>query len=149
MRKFDLQQAKIAAFGSTRRARVSAEQDPNLQKLVACGADVCCIFGKTWDFHVTEALRIGLDDNLAMISDSVAFLRQATGKAVFYDAEHFFDGWKANPAYALDTLAAAFEAGAERLILCDTNGGSLPAEVSAAVNAVRASAPSDPWYSCA
>lgn len=136
-----LKQARIAAFGSTRRARISAEEDPNLRKLVECGADVCCIFGKTWDFHVTEALRIGLPDNLAMIADSVSFLRQATGKSVFYDAEHFFDGFKANPDYALQTLAAAHSAGAERLILCDTNGGSLTSEVVRAVRAVRAHLP--------
>ena len=141
VRNLPLKTAQIAAFGSTRRAKVTADQDPNLAKLVECGADVCCIFGKTWDFHVTEALRIGLPDNLAMISDSVRFLREATAKPVFYDAEHFFDGWKANAEYALATLTAAFEAGAARLILCDTNGGSLPSDVSEAVAAVRAHLP--------
>lgn len=133
--------AKISAFGSTRRARVSAAEDANLQKLVACGADLCCIFGKTWDFHVIEALRIGLEDNLAMIADSVSFLQEATGKPVFYDAEHFFDGWKANPDYALQTLAAAYQAGAQRLVLCDTNGGCLTRDVVAAIRAVRARLP--------
>ncbi|TVR41905.1 MAG: citramalate synthase [Planctomycetota bacterium] len=141
VRSLGLTTSQISAFGSTRRARISAEEDPNLRKLVECGADVCCIFGKTWDFHVTEALRIGLPDNLAMISDSVAFLRQATGKPVFYDAEHFFDGYKANPSYALDTLRSAHQAGAQRLILCDTNGGSLTHEVVSAIRAVRQALP--------
>ncbi|MFW5830199.1 MAG: citramalate synthase, partial [Planctomycetota bacterium] len=136
-REIELRHARIAAFGSTRRARLSAADDPNLQKLVAARAGVCTIFGKTWDLHVREALRIGMDDNLAMIRDSVAFLLAETGKPVFYDAEHFFDGWKANPDYALDTLQAAHEAGASRLILCDTNGGSLPQEVQTAMAAVH------------
>ena len=133
VQKLELTTAKVTAFGSTRRARVTAEEDANLQKLVASGADVCCIFGKTWDLHVTDALRIELSDNLEMIADSVRYLREATGKPVFYDAEHFFDGWKANPAYALDTVQAAFDAGAERLILCDTNGGSLPSDITKAI----------------
>lgn len=133
----DLKQARISAFGSTRRARVTAAEDPNLQKLVASGADRCCIFGKTWDLHVREALRIELADNLKMIADSVAFLKAETGNPVFYDAEHFFDGYKANSEYALDTLQAAHEAGAERLILCDTNGGILPQEVTPFIAAVQ------------
>jgi 2-isopropylmalate synthase len=132
-----LRHARIAAFGSTRRAKLAAADDPNLQKLVASQAGVCTIFGKTWDLHVTEALRISLDDNLAMIADSVAYLRAETGRPVFYDAEHFFDGWKANPSFALDTLQAAHEAGAERLILCDTNGGSLPSDIEAGIDALR------------
>ena len=129
--------ARISAFGSTRRAQVSAEDDPNLRELVASRADVTCIFGKTWDLHVTEALRVGLDDNLAMIADSIAFLRRETGRPVFYDAEHFFDGFRANRAYAIDTLRAAVEARADRIILCDTNGGSLPSQVLEGVRAVR------------
>jgi 2-isopropylmalate synthase len=141
VRSLGLRQARIAAFGSTRRATLAAAEDPNLQKLVAAGADACCIFGKTWDLHVTEALRIGLEDNLEMIRDSVAFLATATGKPVFYDAEHFFDGYKANPAYALRTVQAARDGGAQRIILCDTNGGSLPEQVTAAVAAVQAAVP--------
>jgi 2-isopropylmalate synthase len=141
VKKLSLSIAKIAAFGSTRRAKTTPADDDNLRKLVAAGADVITIFGKTWDLHVRDALRITLDENLALVKDSVAFLRQATGKPVFYDAEHFFDGYKANPAYALDTLCAAQDAGATRLILCDTNGGSLPDQVSAAVAAVRARLP--------
>ena len=131
-----LNKAKISAFGSTRRAKVTAAEDGNLNKLVASGADICCIFGKTWDFHVTEALRIPLETNVEMIADSVAYLKAETGRTVFYDAEHFFDGYKANNSYALDTVEAAWKAGAERLILCDTNGGSLPHEVTAAIQAV-------------
>lgn len=136
-----LQTARITAFGSTRHAKHAPGGDPNLRKLVAAGAHVCCIFGKSWDMQVTEALRIGLPDNLKMIADSVAFLLQETGKPVFYDAEHFFDGYRANPGYALDSVAAAFEAGASRIVLCDTNGGSLPEQVSAAVAAVRSRLP--------
>ncbi len=141
VRSLTLGQAKIAAFGSTRHVKNTPEADPNLQKLVASRADVICIFGKTWDLHVVEALRVPLADNLAMIASSVAFLKKATGRPVFYDAEHFFDGWKANPSYALDTVEAAWKAGAERLILCDTNGGSLPEEVRAGVAAVQGRIP--------
>ncbi len=136
VQELKLENAKVSAFGSTRRAKVSAAEDANLNKLVEANADLCCIFGKTWDFHVTEALRISLEANLEMIADSVAYLKEQTGKTVFYDAEHFFDGFKANNAYALDTVEAAWKAGAERLILCDTNGGALPHEITAAVAAV-------------
>jgi 2-isopropylmalate synthase len=141
VRDLPRQTARIAAFGSTRHVRNTPDADPNLGKLVAAGADLTCIFGKTWDLHVRDALRVSLDDNLAMIASSVAYLRTASGRPVYYDAEHFFDGYRANPAYALATLAAAHGAGAERLILCDTNGGSLPAQVEAAVRAVRAHVP--------
>ncbi|MCS6970952.1 MAG: citramalate synthase [Planctomycetota bacterium] len=140
-RALSLSTARLAAFGSTRHFRNRPEEDPNLQALVAAEADACCIFGKTWDLHVRDALRVSLDDNLEMIASSVAYLRRATGRPVFYDAEHFFDGFRANPEYALATLAAAWQAGAERLVLCDTNGGSLPEQVTAAVQAVRARFP--------
>jgi 2-isopropylmalate synthase len=141
VRDLGLKNAKIAAFGSTRRAKLAAKDDDNLQKLVASGADVCTIFGKTWDLHVTDALRVSLDDNVAMIADSVAFLKSATGKPVFYDAEHFFDGYRANPEYALKTVEAAHRAGADRIVMCDTNGGSLPSFVTEATKAVRARLP--------
>ncbi len=141
VKKLTLERAKVSAFGSTRHVKNAPGDDPNLQKLVAAGADLICIFGKTWDLHVTEALRVSLPDNLAMIGTSVGYLRQATGRPVFYDAEHFFDGYRANPAYALDTLQAAHDAGAERLILCDTNGGSLPSQITEAMAAVRARLP--------
>jgi 2-isopropylmalate synthase len=137
VQKLPRSQARICAFGSTRRAKTGAADDDNLRKLVAAKADVITIFGKTWDLHVREALRVSLDDNLAMIDDSVRFLAAATGRPVFYDAEHFFDGYRANPEYALATLAAAHQAGAQRLILCDTNGGAMPAEVGAAIAQVQ------------
>jgi len=123
-----LKHAKIAAFGSTRRAKIAAEDDTNLKELVASGAPTVTIFGKTWDFHVTEVLKTTLDENLAMIRDSVAFLKSKK-REVFYDAEHFFDGYKSNPEYALKTLAAAEAGGADTIILCDTNGGTLPEDV--------------------
>ncbi len=137
-----LNTAKVTAFGSTRHAKNAAKDDANLQKLVAAQADVICIFGKTWDLHVTDALRITLDENLELIRTSVAYLKEQSGRPVFYDAEHFFDGYKANPEYALKTLEAAFNAGAVRLILCDTNGGAMPQQVTAAVQVVRARLPS-------
>jgi 2-isopropylmalate synthase len=140
-RELTRRHAKVSAFGSTRRAQVKAEDDPNLRELVASRADLTCIFGKSWDLHVTEALRVGLDDNLAMIADSVAFLRKETGRPVFYDAEHFFDGFRANRAYTLETLRAAVEARADRIVLCDTNGGSLPSQIAEAVRVVRETFP--------
>ena len=140
-RSLGLKTAKLSAFGSTRHFKNAPQDDPNLQALVTAAADATCIFGKTWDLHVREALRVSLDDNLEMISSSVAFLAKATDKPVFYDAEHFFDGYKANAEYALRTLEAAHTAGAQRLVLCDTNGGSLPDQVVAAIQVVRARLP--------
>lgn len=137
VRKLELKQAKIAAFGSTRHHKHAPEDDPNLQELVAAQADVCCIFGKAWDLHVRDALRVSLDDNLSMIGSSVAYLKSVTDRPVFFDAEHFFDGFAANPDYALDAVVAATEAGADRVILCDTNGGALPSAISQAVVAIR------------
>ncbi|MBA3708245.1 MAG: citramalate synthase [Planctomycetes bacterium] len=144
VRDLKLTTSKIAAFGSTRRAKVTPDADTNLLKLVEAKADVVCIFGKTWDLHVRDALRVSLEENLAMVGDSVAFLVKATGRDVFYDAEHFFDGWKANAGYALDTLEAAHRAGAVRIVLCDTNGGTLPQEVTTAIAQVRARLPTAP-----
>jgi 2-isopropylmalate synthase len=141
VQKLKLTTAKVAAFGSTRHAKNAPEADPNLQKLVGAKADVICIFGKTWDLHVRDALRVELPVNLEMIATSVAYLAKASGRPVFYDAEHFFDGYKANPAYALETVKAAHGAGAQRIVLCDTNGGSLPDEVAAAVRVVQAALP--------
>ncbi len=115
--------AKIAAFGSTRRANLKAEEDPQLATLLEASTPVVTIFGKTWLLHVTEVLRTTPKENLAMIEDSVRFLKEA-GREVIYDAEHFFDGYKDNPAYALETLEAAARGGADWLVLCDTNGGS-------------------------
>lgn len=131
-----LKHAQVCAFGMTRRRGVSAADDPGMQAMLAAGAPVCTLVGKTWDLHVTEVLRVSLEENLAMIADSVAFLH-SQGKRVFYDAEHFFDGFAANPDYALQTVLAAQNAGAEIIICCDTNGGSLPARIVDTLNAVR------------
>ncbi len=129
VQRLGLARGKVSAFGSTRRGGVSAEEDPNLRALADSGADVTCIFGKSWDLHIAEALRVSEADNLRMIADSIQFLRRATERPVFYDAEHFFDGLRENRECALGTLRAAHEAGASRIILCDTNGGSLPAQI--------------------
>ncbi|HEX9859927.1 MAG TPA: citramalate synthase [Nitrospirota bacterium] len=131
-----LASAKMAAFGSTRRAKNTAADDPNLRALVESGTPVCTIFGKTWDLHVREALKVSMEENLDMIADSVAFLKQNTGE-VFYDAEHFFDGYKANPDYAIKTLIAANDAGADCLVLCDTNGGTLGWELADIIEDVK------------
>ena len=127
-KKLKLKRAKIAAFGSTRRANLSAEEDPQLQTLIDAGTPVVTIFGKTWLLHVTEVLRVAPEENLAMIEDSVRFLKQQ-GREVIYDAEHFFDGYVDNPEYALKTLEAAVCGGADNLSLCDTNGGKLVGEL--------------------
>jgi 2-isopropylmalate synthase len=131
-----LKQAKVAAFGSTRRPGIAPGSDPNLQALVDAGAPVATIFGKSWDFHVTEALETTLEENLAMITDSVGFLLRRF-EQVIYDAEHFFDGFKRNREYALRTLRAAEEGGANILVLCDTNGGTLPHEVTEIIREVK------------
>jgi len=128
--------AQLAAFSMTRRANVEAEDDANLKTILAAETPVVTLVGKTWDFHVTKALNIELDENLRMIEDSVRFI-SSHGRRVFYDAEHFFDGWRANPEYSLATLRAAQNGGAEVLVLCDTNGGSLPDHIARGVQAVR------------
>jgi len=133
--ELNLSHAKITAFGSTRRKNSSAEQDPNLNRLVESGVSVATIFGKSWDFHVTTAIQTTLEENLNMIYDSVKFLK-SKGLEVIYDAEHFFDGYKHNPDYALETIRKAEEAGADWIVLCDTNGGSMPNEVSEIVKRV-------------
>src|SRR6187549_3746992 len=120
--------AKIAAFGATRRAGLSASDDPSMRALIAAGTEVCTIFGKSWTFQVTEVLRTTLDENLRMIEDSLAFLRSEK-KRVVYDAEHFFDGYRADPSYAVETLRAAIRGGAEVVTLCETNGGNMPWDV--------------------
>lgn len=130
VRELDLKNTKVCAFGMTRRKGIAAADDPGMQALVASEAPVCTVVGKTWDFHATDVLRVTLEENLEMIADSVKFLA-ACGREVLYDAEHFFDGWKANPDYAARTITAAAEAGARTVILCDTNGGTLPHEIAA------------------
>lgn len=128
--------AKIAAFGSTRRADKTCEEDNNIQTLIESQAPVITIFGKSWVLHVTEALKVSLEANLEMIRDSVQYLA-GQGRQVVYDAEHFFDGYKANSEYALQTLEAARDGGASILVLCDTNGGSMPWEIQDIVSTVR------------
>lgn len=135
VKDLDLKNSTLVAFGSTRRAGEKAEKDVNLNSLVSAGTSVVSIFGKTWDFQATKVLHVSLEENLEMIKDSVAFLKSA-GKRVFFDAEHFFDGYKENSDYALSALRAAWEAGAEVLVLCETRGGALPLEVMRVTKAV-------------
>jgi len=130
-----LKQSRLVAFGSTRRVNGDAESDPTLANLVSAGTSTVCIVGKSWDYHVTEALRTSLDEGVAMVADSVKFLKDQ-GLDVFFDAEHFFDGYKANPEFALRVLEGASNAGADCLVLCDTNGGSLPFQVEETVSEV-------------
>ena len=131
-----LSTATLVAFGSTRRPRAKVDSDETLRHLMKANTSAVCIVAKSWDRHVTEALRTDLDEAVAMAFDSVEFLRHA-GLRVFLDAEHFFDGYKSDPEFALRVLAAAEEAGAETLVLCDTNGGTLPHEVEEIVSEVR------------
>ena len=133
--KEDLQNATLTAFGMTRKAGEAAEQSAILRDVLDAGTEVVCIVGKSWDLHVTEALRTDLEEAVAMVRDSVAFLR-SEGRRVFFDAEHFFDGYRSNPGFALAVLEAARDAGAERLVLCDTNGGMLPFDVASIVDDV-------------
>ena len=133
--------AKLAAFGSTRRANLAVENDPQVKQLLASGTPVVTIFGKSWRLHVTDVLGITPEENRAMIADTVRHLK-AHGREVIYDAEHFFDGYKDDPAHALATLAVASSGGADLLVLCDTNGGCLPEEVEAIFLAAAESLPS-------
>ena len=136
VKELKLGHAKIAAFGSTRRPFMTPDQDPLMRALVDSEAPVKTIFGKSWDLHVTEVIRTTLEENLDMIESSVAYLKEFSEEVIF-DAEHFFDGYKANPAYALDTLRSAQLGGADYIVLCDTNGGALPWEVESIFENVR------------
>jgi len=131
-----LKNAVVTAFSMTRRANTACEDDVNMQELLKSGAKALTVVGKTWDMHVTDVVKTTLEENIRMISDSVSYLKKHK-REVIYDAEHFFDGYKHNPAYALKTLKAAAKAGADCLVLCDTNGGSLPEEVRAIVTKVK------------
>jgi 2-isopropylmalate synthase len=135
-RSLSLRQARLVAFGSTRKAKGRPESDTNLRALLDAETPAVCIFGKSSTLHVERVLETTLDENLAMIADSVAWLKK-NEREVIYDAEHFFDGYAADPAYALRTLRAAADAGADWIVLCDTNGGSLPARVAEVVRVVR------------
>lgn len=135
VRDMDLGNSQVCAFGMTRRRSFKAADDPGMKALVAARTPVVTLVGKTWDYHVTEVLNVSLDENLDMIGESAEFLARH-GK-VIYDAEHFFDGWKANPEYAAKTLRSAALAGAGHLVLCDTNGGTLPEEIAELVGKAR------------
>jgi 2-isopropylmalate synthase len=136
MQDIELKHAKLAAFGSTRHIRNRPENDPNLLALLNANSPVITIFGKSWDIHVKDALHITEEENLQIIEDTLAFLKPHV-EQLFYDAEHFFDGFKNNEEYALLTLEAAVKGGAETLILCDTNGGTLPHEIPPIITSVR------------
>jgi len=135
-KKLRLNKSRIAAFGSTRRASKNCNEDENIQSLLEAETPVVTIVGKSWDFHVKEALRISLEENLEIIHDSISYLKERV-EEVFFDAEHFFDGYKRNPEYALSTLKTALDAGADAAVLCDTNGGTLPWEVESTIRDVN------------
>jgi len=137
IKNYNLRHTQIAAFGSTRKFKNPPDQDSTLKALIDAKTPVITIFGKTWDVHVTDALRISLEDKLTIIQDSLRFLRPHV-RHLFYDAEHFFDGFKKNREYALATLEKAIDGGAECLVLCDTNGGTMPTDISDIIEAVKA-----------
>ena len=138
--ELDFGTATLVAFGSTRHAGAEAAKDAQLAALVAAETEVVCLVGKSWDYHVEHALRTELSEAIAMVGDSVEHLR-SVDRRVFFDAEHFFDGYRTNPEFALATLKAAHDSGAERLVLCDTNGGTLPHDVDRVVREVAAAIP--------
>ena len=138
----DLKTSRITTFGMTRRAGRSADNDPGLNALFATDARVVCMVGKTWDYHVDVALNIEHDENLAMIRESIAHANTKLDEVMF-DAEHFFDGYKANPDFAMDCLKAAVDGGARWVVLCDTNGGTLPFEIEEIVAKVCETVPGD------
>ena len=135
-RKMRWKNSVMCAFGMTRRVGKKVDEDANMKALVAAGTPVITVVGKSWDFHVIEALRTTLEENLYAVKDTVVYLKKNADK-VFFDAEHFFDGYHHNPKYAMKVLAAAVDAGADVLILCDTNGGSLPSDITRIVKEVR------------
>jgi 2-isopropylmalate synthase len=137
-----MKRATLVAFGMTRRPGRSVENDPGLAGVLGTRAPAACLVGKTWDFHVDVALEIGHDENLRMIADSIAHAK-ARGIVAMFDCEHFFDGFKANPDFALACATAAYEAGARWVVLCDTNGGTLPHEIEEIVGKVTAVIPGD------
>ena len=135
-RSLCLHNSKICAFGSTRKKGIKAADDPQIRTLLDAGTEGVAIFGKSWDLHVNEVLRVDPEENIAMIAETVACLK-AEGRTVMFDAEHFFDGYASNPDYALAAVRAARDSGADRIVLCDTNGGAFPDAVAAGVKAVR------------
>ena len=139
-KEIQFRNAALVSFGSTRRPATRTTADPQLEALLVSETEIICIVGKSWDYHVLEALRTDLDEGVRMVAESVQYLRDRD-RRVFFDAEHFFDGYRTNPAYALRVLRAARDAGAERLILCDTNGGNLPRQIVDVINEVGAAIP--------
>jgi 2-isopropylmalate synthase len=136
-KKLRLKHAKLAAFGSTRHKNAAVEEDPAVQALLSADTEVVVIFGKAWDLHAEKVLGVTLPQNLDLISETVSYFKKQ-GRFVIFDAEHFFDGWTRNRAYAMDTLKAAAQGGADRLALCDTNGGMMPRAISEAITEVAA-----------
>ena len=137
IRKKGLKNSKLTAFGSTRKAHTRASKDANIKALLKAGTKVITIFGKSWDLHVRDVFRTTLEENLEMIKDSVGYLKSKKGMEVIYDAEHFFDGYQANPDYAIQTLQAAQEAGCDMIVLCDTNGGMLTSRLAEIIKEVK------------
>jgi 2-isopropylmalate synthase len=133
--KLSLRNAKVTAFGSTHRAKHKVDDDANIRALLHAKVGIVTIVGKTWDFHVREALRISLNENLEIIHDSIAYLKRQVDR-VFFDAEHFFDGYRDNPAFSMKCLLAAQDAGADCIVLCDTNGGTLPGSIRSVMEKV-------------
>ena len=136
IKNIKLVNAKIVAFGSTRRANTKVEEDTNITAILESSVPVAAIFGKTWDFHVTDIIKTTLKENLNMIKDTIKYLKK-NGKEVIFDAEHFFDGYANNPKYAMEALKTAVEAGADSLVLCDTNGGAFPSTIYKIVEEVK------------
>jgi len=133
----NLKNAEICAFGSTRKKGVKAKDDAQLKSLLDAGTKAVSVFGKSWDMHVSDVLQVSMEENLAMISETVSFLK-AEGRTIIYDAEHFFDGWINNSTYAFKTIKTAIEAGADRIVLCDTNGGTFPSEIDCIIKELTA-----------
>lgn len=133
--RVELSHTRLTAFGSTRRAGIGVEEDPNIAALLDSGVEWITLFGKAWDLQVKDALRTSLDENLRMVEESVSYLVE-NGRRVIFDAEHFFDGWKSDPEYSMEVLRSAARGGAEVLVLCDTNGGTLPWEIADAVSEI-------------
>ncbi len=138
--ELNLSNAILTAFGATRRPSGAAKSDSQLRALLDADTEYICIVGKSWDYHVSETLRVDLEEGVRMVGETVEFLK-SQDRRVFFDAEHFFDGYRDGPEYALSVLRAAHEAGAERLVLCDTNGGTLPAESISTIESVKAAFP--------
>ncbi len=136
MREVELRHAKLVAFGSTRRPHIPVEEDRNVGALLKADTEVIAIFGKSWDFHVTHVLRTTYEENLKMIYDTISFFK-GLGREVVFDAEHFFDGYNSNPDYAMDVLEIAADAGADWLVLCDTNGGTFPSRIGEIIDKVE------------